>query len=129
MKVLVLSINSGKHCLKVNGSSDWPIESGPTQNPKFDWCWQTIAEAGCLGRKIFLCRGKLLGGSTCLNAQLALRGAPEDYDGWGQKGWTSEAMGREFKRVELRNGEPMDTCGMNVQVGDSIEILLNEEIP
>ena len=91
------------------------------QNPTFDWCWQTIAEAGCLGRKIFLCRGKLLGGSTCLNAQLALRGSPEDYDGWGQKGWTAEAMAREFKRVELRNGEPMDTCGMNVQGGDSIE--------
>ena len=67
----------------INGCSDWSSESCPLlQNPKFDWCWQTIAEAGCLGRKIFLCRGKLLGGSTCLNAQLALRGAPEDYDSW-----------------------------------------------
>ena len=28
------------------------------RNPAFDWCWQTVAEAGCLGRRVFLCRGK-----------------------------------------------------------------------
>ena len=38
------------------------------RNPVVDWCWQSVSEAGCLGRSIFLCRGKLLGGSTCLNA-------------------------------------------------------------
>ena len=86
------------------------------QNPKFDWCWQTIAEVGCLGRRIFLCRGKLLGGSTCLNAQLAFRGSPKDYDSWGADGWTSKAMANEFKRIELRGGESMETCGMSVQL-------------
>lgn len=58
-----------------------------------------------------------MGGSTCLNAQLAFRGSPQDYDSWGAAGWTSEAMEREFKRIELRGGrEPMDTCGMHVQL-------------
>ena len=84
------------------------------RNPQFDWCWQTVAEAGCVGRRIFLCRGKLLGGSTCLNAQLAFRGAPRDYDSWGT-GWTSDDMGAEFERIELRDREPMKSCGMHVQ--------------
>ena len=37
-------------------------------------------------------------------------------------------MAREFKRVELRNGEPMDTCGMNIQVSKvSICVVLNDQ--
>ena len=37
-------------------------------------------------------------------------------------------MAREFKRVELRNGEPMDTCGMNVQVSKVlICVILNDQ--
>lgn len=85
------------------------------RNPAFDWCWQTAAEAGCAGRRIFLCRGKLLGGSTCLNAQLAFRGSPRDYDSWGE-GWRAEDIEPEFSRIELRSGEPMASCGMHVQL-------------
>ena len=84
------------------------------RNPAFDWCWQTVAEAGCLGRRVFLCRGKLLGGSTCLNAQLTFRGAPRDY-GWGD-GWSADELAATFGSIELRRKEPMASCGMHVQL-------------
>lgn len=85
------------------------------RNPAFDWCWQTVAEPGCLGRRIFLCRGKLLGGSSCLNAQLAFRGSPRDYEGWGI-GWSTDEISAIFDRIELRQQEPMASCGMALQV-------------
>ena len=84
------------------------------RNPAFDWCWQTVAEAGCFGRRVFLCRGKLLGGSTCLNAQLTFRGAPRDY-GWGE-GWSADELAATFDSIELRQKEPMGSCGMHVQL-------------
>ena len=84
------------------------------RNPAFDWCWQTVAEAGCLGRRVFLCRGKLLGGSACLNAQLTFRGAPRDY-GWGE-GWSADELAATFDSIELRQKEPMGSCGMHVQL-------------
>ena len=70
------------------------------RNPAVDWCWQTVAEASCLGRRIFLCRGRVLGGSTCLNAQLAFRGSPSDYDNWGVTGWAAEDLAPCFDQVE-----------------------------
>lgn len=70
-------------------------------NPVVDWCWQTAAEARCLGRRIFLCRGRVLGGSTCLNAQLAFRGSPRDYDGWGIAGWGSDDLAPCFDQVRV----------------------------
>ena len=85
------------------------------RNPAFDWCWQTVEEAGCVGRRIFLCRGKLLGGSTCLNAQLSFRGSPRDYDGWGAQ-WSAAAIQDTFDQIELRGEEPMATCGMPLQL-------------
>ena len=86
------------------------------RNRKFDWCWQTVEELGCLGRRIFLCRGKLLGGSTCLNAELVFRGSPADYD-WG-RGWSAADAAETFDRVELRSGEPLRRCGVNMQEPD-----------
>ena len=83
------------------------------RNPAFDWCWQTVAEAGCLGRRVFLCRGKLLGGSTCLNAQLtfAVRRATTAGATAGRPtSW------RRVNSIELRRKEPMASCGMHVQL-------------
>jgi choline dehydrogenase-like flavoprotein len=86
------------------------------RNPTFDWCWKTAAELGCHGRSISLCRGKLLGGSSCLSAQVALRASPSDYDSWGS-GWTSAEVAPVFDRLEMRDEKmPMASCGMCMQV-------------
>ncbi|MGA8923288.1 MAG: GMC family oxidoreductase N-terminal domain-containing protein [Candidatus Dormiibacterota bacterium] len=34
-------------------------------------------------------RGRILGGSSCVNSSFALRGQPQDYDGWAARGWPS----------------------------------------
>ena len=60
-------------------------------NPRTDWCYKTVPEAGLNGRAINYPRGKVLGGSSSINAMLYLRGQARDYDEWammtGDSGW------------------------------------------
>lgn len=83
-------------------------------NKAFDWCFRTGSEPGCDGRSVFLCRGKLLGGSTCVNAQLTFRGSPADYDAWGLPGWGADDLRETFEAVTRRSGR-MARSGMHVQ--------------
>jgi len=53
-------------------------------NPRTDWCYQTVPEAGLNGRAINYPRGRVLGGSSSINAMLYLRGQARDYDAWAQ---------------------------------------------
>src|ERR671919_305675 len=50
-------------------------------------------------RRIYLPRGKVLGGSSSINAMIYIRGNPLDYDEWGE-GWTWADMLPYFKRAE-----------------------------
>jgi 5-(hydroxymethyl)furfural/furfural oxidase len=48
-------------------------------------------------------QGRVLGGGSSVNGQVALRGAPEDYDHWdaiGAKGWNWNAVLPYFRRLE-----------------------------
>ena len=60
-------------------------------NPRTDWCYKTVAEPGLNGRSIGYPRGRVLGGSSSINAMLCLRGQARDYDEWealtGDSGW------------------------------------------
>ena len=53
-------------------------------NPRTDWCYKTEAEPGLNGRSINYPRGRVLGGSSSINAMLYLRGQARDYDEWEQ---------------------------------------------
>mmetsp|Transcript_21037 Transcript_21037/g.64095 ORF Transcript_21037/g.64095 Transcript_21037/m.64095 type:complete len:604 (-) Transcript_21037:432-2243(-) len=55
-----------------------------------DWTYFSEGEKACQGRPIYLCRGKVLGGSSCTNVLLHHRGSSADYDAWGVNGWTGE---------------------------------------
>jgi choline dehydrogenase-like flavoprotein len=57
-------------------------------NPRADWCFRTEPEPGLNGRAIAYPRGKVIGGSSSINAMLYLRGQRADYDGWRQTGLT-----------------------------------------
>ena len=48
-----------------------------------DWDYDTAPEPNCNGRRISLPRGKVLGGSSSINAMVYIRGNRADYDGWG----------------------------------------------
>ncbi len=72
-------------------------------NPSVDWCFRTEADTGLAGRSLAWPRGKVLGGSSSLNGLLYVRGQPQDYDGWAQKGntgWGWDDVLPLFKRSE-----------------------------
>jgi choline dehydrogenase len=64
-----------------------------------DWDHSTIYEPFANDRRIYLPRGKVLGGSSSINAMIYIRGNPVDYDEWGP-GWTWDEMLPYFKRAE-----------------------------
>ncbi len=57
-------------------------------NPRADWLFKTAAEPGLNGRSLAYPRGKVLGGSSAINAMIYMRGQARDYDGWRQMGMT-----------------------------------------
>jgi choline dehydrogenase len=68
-----------------------------------EWDYSTGCEPYCEGRRIWLPRGKTLGGSSSVNAMVYMRGNRADYDGWrdaGCIGWGFEDLLPYFKRAE-----------------------------
>ena len=58
-----------------------------------DWRYQTAPQAHAGGRRLAWPRGKVLGGSSCLNGMIYVRGHLADYDHWaylGNHGWSWE---------------------------------------
>ena len=70
---------------------------------KYDWGFWTEEQPNVLNRKIYLPRGKTLGGSSSTNAMAYVRGNPADYDGWAEQGnfgWSFNELLPYFKRSE-----------------------------
>jgi len=68
-----------------------------------NWGLQTVPQAGLNGRRGYQPRGKVLGGSSSVNAMIYTRGHPRDYDGWaaqGNPGWAWSDVLPFFKRAE-----------------------------
>ncbi|MGE0626807.1 MAG: GMC family oxidoreductase [Hyphomicrobiaceae bacterium] len=68
-----------------------------------NWNYQTEPEPHCHGRRIPFPRGKVLGGTSSINAMIYARGHPLDYDQWrqmGLDGWGYEDVLPLFKRSE-----------------------------
>ncbi|HEX3367911.1 GMC family oxidoreductase [Phenylobacterium sp.] len=57
-------------------------------NPRSDWMYQTDPIPGLGGRTLNYARGKVIGGSSAINAMIYMRGQAADYDGWRQLGLT-----------------------------------------
>ncbi|NGN67987.1 choline dehydrogenase [Streptomyces sp. A7024] len=73
----------------------------------YDWDFTTDPQAGLGGRALHWPRGKTLGGSSSLNAQIWTRGHRADYDGWadlGCDGWSMADVLPYFRRAEDRAG-------------------------
>ena len=68
-----------------------------------NWRFETEPQPGLNGRRGFQPRGKVLGGSSSINAMVYIRGQREDYDGWaaaGNPGWSYDEVLPYFKRAE-----------------------------
>jgi choline dehydrogenase-like flavoprotein len=57
-------------------------------NPRSDWMFKTEPEPGLNGRVLNYPRGKVIGGSSAINAMIYMRGQGRDYDHWRQLGLT-----------------------------------------
>ncbi|KIU45215.1 MULTISPECIES: GMC family oxidoreductase N-terminal domain-containing protein [Bradyrhizobium] len=72
-------------------------------NPRSDWMFKTEAEPGLNGRALAYPRGKVIGGSSAINAMISMRGQAADYDHWrqlGLTGWSYDDVLPAFKRLE-----------------------------
>jgi choline dehydrogenase len=72
-------------------------------NPRSDWCFKTEPEPGLNGRSLNYPRGKVIGGSSAINAMIYMRGQSADYDHWrqlGLAGWGWDDVLPFFKRHE-----------------------------
>ncbi len=105
------------------------LEAGPTDDkfevrtppafPKLfgterDWAYRTVPQPGLDGRDEYWPRGKMLGGSSSMNAQMYVRGNPADYDGWaarGNAGWAWSDVQPLFLRSERHALGPTDHHG------------------
>ena len=69
-----------------------------------DWSYTTEPQPGLGGRRLFWPRGKLLGGSSSINAMIYMRGAAADYDEWaaltGDASWSYANVLPVFRRME-----------------------------
>ena len=65
-----------------------------------DWDYSTAPEPFCNGRRVYLPRGRTLGGSSSINAMIYIRGNRRDYDEWGIPGWTWDDLFPYFLRSE-----------------------------
>ncbi len=65
-----------------------------------DWDIHSAPEEHCDNRRITLPRGRVLGGSSSINAMVYIRGNRLDYDEWGVPGWAYEDLLPYFRMAE-----------------------------
>ena len=76
-------------------------------NPRADWMFKTAPEPNLGGRSIAYPRGRVVGGSSAINAMIYMRGQAADYDGWrqlGLAGWGWDDVLPYFLRQEDHHG-------------------------
>jgi len=70
-------------------------------NPRSDWMFRTEPEPGLNGRSLGYPRGKVIGGSSAINAMVYMRGQAGDYDHWrqlGLAGWSWDDVRPYFRK-------------------------------
>ncbi|MEE1939102.1 GMC family oxidoreductase N-terminal domain-containing protein [Streptomyces sp. TRM 70361] len=84
-----------------------PIAFPTLFGSEHDWDYRTTPQPGLAGRVIRCPRGRVLGGSSSINASVWTRGHRADFDGWaasGGSGWSYDDVEPYFRRAEHRTG-------------------------
>ena len=79
-----------------------------------DWDYETTPQAGAAGRRLYVPRGRILGGSSSINAMIYIRGHRSIFDGWaeaGCSGWAYDDLLPLFKRSEGFTGAASEFHG------------------
>jgi len=92
-------------------------------SPWDNWRFETTPQPGLNGRRGYQPRGKVLGGSSSINAMVYARGQRSDYDHWvakGNPGWSFDDVLPYFKRAENneRGGDALHGAGGPLNVKD-----------
>ena len=72
-------------------------------NPAVNWKFETVPQPQLANRRLYLPRGKTLGGSSSINGMVYMRGHHADYDEWRQRGcegWDWDSVLPYFKKAE-----------------------------
>lgn len=69
-------------------------------SPRFNWHFETVPQAHMNGRRLYVPRGRVLGGSSGINAMVWVVGHPSDYDAWGCAGWDWASVAPVLEEVE-----------------------------
>ena len=100
-----------------------PIGYGKTfYDESVNWKYTTEPEPGINNRCSYWPRGKVVGGSSSINAMVYIRGNPQDYDDWlalGNPGWGWQDVLPYFKKSETNSD------GGNQYRGDSGPLYVN----
>ncbi|ODT88733.1 GMC family oxidoreductase N-terminal domain-containing protein [Phenylobacterium sp. SCN 70-31] len=95
--------------LEAGGRDDWIWFHIPVGylfaigDPRSDWLFETEPEPGLNGRALKYPRGKVVGGSSAINAMISMRGQAADYDHWrqlGLPGWGWDDVRPAFRRLD-----------------------------
>jgi choline dehydrogenase len=97
------------------------LEAGPTDShpyirlpvgygrlffhPELNWRYETEPDAGLNGRSSYWPRGRVVGGSSSINALVYCRGQPQDFDDWaaaGAGGWDWQSVRPHYQQIETR---------------------------
>jgi choline dehydrogenase len=76
--------------LEAGGEDDWFWIKVPVgylftiAHPRTDWCFKTEADPGLNQRSIHYARGRVIGGSSSINAMIYMRGQASDYERWAE---------------------------------------------
>ncbi len=115
--------------LEAGGQDSRPEIAMPAAFPMLlkssvDWDLFGEQEPGLGGRRLYLPRGKVLGGSGSINAMIYVRGNRADFDGWaadGAAGWSYDQVLPYFKRSEdnERGADAFHGAGGPMSVSDS----------
>ncbi len=106
--------------LEAGGRDEHPAIDDPGRvhelwNTEVDWAYETVPQSHAGGRRLAWPRGRVLGGSSCLNAMIWVRGAPADFDAWaylGADGWSWEHVRPIYERIERRGAGAPGTVSL-----------------
>lgn len=94
--VLLIEAGGSDRRLTIRAPLAYPRQFGTS----LDWAYETDPEPGCANRRIAQPRGRVLGGSSAMNAMIWVKGSSLDYDGWQLPGWGWNDVAPVFARIE-----------------------------
>jgi choline dehydrogenase len=103
VRVLLLEAGPAEGPEAVSIPRAWPTLSGS----EVDWGYVTVEQPGLAGAVLPYPLGKVLGGSSSINAMIYIRADPSSYDAWAADaapGWSYEDLLPYFRRTEQAAG-------------------------